>query len=307
MDKIAAHIAHEHVAAVRRWIGRASINRDASRRSKEAGREQLRRRQTARKHGIGRALTRTDDPPRFRRTDPKHRRGRPLGGDVEDHRRGNQGGIAFQVMRRQNDLADMIAVVAGEAMSPIVKAMAELPASRDRLKSGTVRLETKVAPTNGDRLGLGPRTVVDRPTVTAGHAIDPTVRTPEQPVEQSLDIFGPEPREHHLLDVGNPVAIDVLGIEDVRRDRDEYAPIVRNNPGRPGKPVHEDGPRFESAVAIAIYQPADVSRRCFLRKRVTPHLDDVESPIGVVTDTDRIGDQWLDGHRLQIKALVDPE
>ena len=50
-------------------------------------------------HRIGGSLTGADDPPGLGWADPKHRCGGPLGGDVEDDRRWNQGRVALEVMR----------------------------------------------------------------------------------------------------------------------------------------------------------------------------------------------------------------
>ena len=114
----------------------------------------------------------------------------------------------------------------------------------------------------------------------------------------------PNPAEHHLLDVGHAVAVGILGVDNVRSDGDEHAAVVGNNSGRPRKPAEKDRPRVEPAVAIAVFETADVARGRFFRKRITPHLDDIKPPIGVVTDADRVGDQWLDGDRLEPKAWV---
>ena len=138
-------------------------------------------------------------------------------------------------------------------------------------------------------------------TITAGDPIDPAVGAPQQAVHEPLNVVGAKPGEHHLLDVGHAVVIGVLRINDIRGDRNENAAIVGNNPGRPRQAIDKDRPRLKPAVAVAVFQACDVARRRFLRIRISPHLDDIEPPIGIIADADRVGDQRLDGHWLELE------
>ena len=152
MDEVAANIADEGVAQV---FGRecvAAIDGDAGRRGEEAGGHQLGRRQSLAKLRVGRALASADDPPGLGRADAEDGRGGAFGGDVVDDRHARERRIAFEGRRRQDDLADVIAVATSEAMAPIVEAVTELAAAGDRLERGAIGLEPEVS--TADRDGL---------------------------------------------------------------------------------------------------------------------------------------------------------
>ena len=145
------------------------------------------------------------------------------------------------------------------------------------------------------------------PPLHAGHTVDPAVGAPEQPVQQSLHVVGAESREHHLPNVGHAIAVRVLGVEDVRRNRDEHTVVVRNDPGRPGEALEKDRSRLEAAVSVAVFEARDLAAGRLFRIGISSHLDDVEPPMRVVADTHRVGDHRLDGHGFQVETIVNPE
>ena len=209
---------------------------------------------------IGRALTRAHNPPRLCGADAKYRRGRPLRGNVEiqqtagsgrDYAQGNATGKTIW--------RDVVTVVAGEAVAPIVERMAKLASARNGLERRAVCLKAEVATPYRYWFGFGARSILDRTAVAAGYPINPAIRAPEQTVQKALDILGAEAAEHHLLDIGNSVARGILGIENVRSNGDEHAVVVGNNSGRPRKPAQEDRPSVELAIAVAVFETADAA------------------------------------------------
>src|SRR5262249_23624452 len=139
VDEVASDIADEQVAAILLRISRAAIDGGPGRGREEPGRDQLRRGQSLRELGVGGALAGPAHAPGPGRTEPEHGRRGPFGGDIEDYRRGDQGPVPLEVPRRQDDLPGVVAIIAGEAVPPVVERVTELPAAGDRLERRAIR------------------------------------------------------------------------------------------------------------------------------------------------------------------------
>ena len=307
MDEVAPHVADEGVAAVLGGVGGPPIDRHAGGGGEEAGGDQLGRREPLGIRGIGRTLAGPDDPPGLGRADPVDRRGGPFGRDVGEHRRGRERRVPLQVAGGEEDLADMVAVVAGEAVSPVVEAVAELTAARGRLEARAVGLEAEVAATDRDGLVVRPRRVADVAAVAPRDAVNPAVEAPLEAVHERLDVLGPEAGEDDLLLVGHPVAVGVAGVQDVRGHRDEDPSVVGQHARRPRQVVDEDRAPLVDAVAVAVFEPADVAGGRVLGVRISAHLGRVDPAVGVVDDAHRVGHDRLRGHRLEAEPLVQAE
>jgi hypothetical protein len=74
------------------------------------------------------------------------------------------------------------------------------------------------------------------------------------------------------------------------------------NGRRPAQTLRKDGGIIETAVAIRILQPLDLSAMLFA-VRIIIHLNDEEPPVRVECKRDWIGDKRFRGNKFEVKAL----
>ena len=187
------------------------------------------------------------------------------------------------------------------------KAWPNCPPPEVASKRRAVGLEPEVAAPDRDGLVVRPRRVADVAAVAPRDAVDPAVEAPLEAVHERLDVLGAEPGEDDLLLVGHAVAVGVPGVQDVRGHRDEDPAVVGQHARRPRQAVDEDRAPLEDAVAVAVFEPADVAGGRVLGVRISAHLDHVDPAVGVVDEAHRVGHDRLRRHRLEAEPLVQAE
>jgi hypothetical protein len=133
------------------------------------------------------------DPPGLERTEPVNLADRPVIGDVEQYGRHGQGRVSPQVMVRQYQMPQVMAVGRREPLAPIVGRQPELTAARRRFQApGFVRLEANPAIPQSHRGHVRLLARTDRSAVAAGAAVDPVVQPPGQAVDKLLNVLQTE-------------------------------------------------------------------------------------------------------------------
>ncbi len=211
VDQVAADVADEGVAVVLRRVGGAPVDRDARGRREEAGRDQLRRRQSLHHVRVGRSLAGPDDSPGLGRADPEDRPRAAFDRDVGQHGPRRVERVPVHGLGGKHDLPDVVAVIADEPVAPVVEAMAELAAARDRLEVRPVGPEAEVAAAEGHGLRVGLGQVADLAAIAPARPVDPAVGAPDQAVHEPLHVLGAEAGEELAPDVGHAVAVEVDG------------------------------------------------------------------------------------------------
>src|SRR5207244_9459980 len=94
--------------------------------------------------------------------------------------------------------------------------------------------------------------------------MDAIVESPIETIHQSLDIQAlariGKASEDDAPFVGEPIAICILEVNNVRGGSNEDATIVADDRCRPGKVLRKNGALLESAVSIGIFEQPHASK-----------------------------------------------
>src|SRR5579862_313527 len=185
MDQIAADVADESVATEFGRIGVAAINRHAGSRREISDSELLREGERAEHGGIGNAPPRSNHAPRLGRAFAKYGGGRSLFSDRANGAWRSEVRVATQISLLEHDLLDVVAVVADEAVSPIVEAEPVLFATRDGRDGKRRRIERQILPVKlADLFAVAD----ERAAVAPGGKDDTVIETPLERVGHGLNV-----------------------------------------------------------------------------------------------------------------------
>src|ERR1043166_533780 len=219
-----------------------------------------------------------DNAPGFFRTDAVHLGGRAVHRDARDRRGHGIAGVSRRVTIIIHVEANVVAIVAGETASIIIKAQAMLSPAGFRGHRHRARLNHEIPAVQVERFGLGMPERFAHAPVAAGRAVDAVVQAPDEGVQHPLhiDTFDTlrETGKDHFANVRLAVAVGILQVKDVRRRADEDAAIVAENRGGPGQVVRKNGAFVEDTISIGVLQQPDAAQmRNFLAAlRVINHL-----------------------------------
>src|SRR5206468_4584228 len=163
-------LTDEDVAAILLRVGRATITRDAARRSDDARPNEF----AAGHHDVAlsRPAFRAQHAPRFRLRNPIDGQLIARLGHVVERAAGGEVRIAREVTLRQDDVLRGIADVTEETMAPIVERAAEARAAGEQLEPLRHGIEPEIIPCHHEWLRLGLVGRAHLPPVAAARAVD---------------------------------------------------------------------------------------------------------------------------------------
>ncbi len=141
---------------------------------------------------------------------------------------------------------------------------------------------------------------VDR-LVHVEHPIGPAA----QGVEQVVRVFGAEPAQHHLAEVGLAIAVGVLEVQQLGRVGDIDATVSRQHTGRDQQVVGKHRRFLGHAVAVGVLEDDDLVVRAlaWLNVRIEPAAHEPEPPLRIPVHLDRLGDVRIGGKEVHLKAV----
>jgi len=203
-------------------------------------------------------------------------------------------------------LHEVPAVGADKFSARIVEGHSELAATTLRAEVHQPRVEGKITAMEFDLRRIKKGEIADRTGVTAERAVDALVGPPLQGIWKRLDIELrseiAEPRENERVNIGFPVAVGVLEIEEIRRGEDEDAAIPAGDTGWPREVFGEDDGAIVAAIAIGVLEELHATKLLLALFGVVAHLDDVETAVFIEGHGDRTFDERLGCHELEMKT-----
>src|SRR5262249_22836195 len=173
VNEVAGRVAGEGGAAILIRQEVAAIEMDATRRGEAAGVQV----------GSGPvAADRVDAAARGERAVLQH-------GDVLHRLTDDEEGIALDVATLEDDVTQMMAVIADEATAPVVKAIAVLPHAGDGLVATIEQIEAEVHAGEADRFLVRLAVSTHLPAAQAAGDVDPAVQPEDRMADAGLRVL----------------------------------------------------------------------------------------------------------------------
>ena len=211
--------------------------------------------------------------------------------------------IPLHITLLQTILPDRIRVVIAEPVAEIIPLTPKLRRPGDTLRSIRVRLNSEIPTTQQHRCTR--RTTATgirypryrsqtrhQTSAVAIRQIQPTVQPPPQTIHSVLLIAFHKSRVQRLPQISHPITIPILGIQNLRRHRDQHTTPPALNPVREIQSVKKCHRSVIHKIPVNILQNSH-SPGLTTTRRIVPHLHHPQPPTLVPVKSHRIPDQRL--------------
>src|SRR5262245_33975448 len=187
--------------------------------------------------------------------------------------------VALDVAVFEHDVAKVMAIVANEALAPVVERVAVLAHAGDGFVVAIERVEAKIHAAELDGVVIPVAGPFDSAAAQAVGDVDKPVETEDWIADAELWILGGEAFVEDVALISFAVAVGVAQMDDVRRRCDDDAVFPVQESVGEQQVVREDVAGFKEAIAILVFEDFDASAgRLTLGGAVgiIAHLDDPE-------------------------------